>query len=381
MKRDINLVSAGFALTALTYGLGRFAYGLLLPEIRNDLALTVSSAGWIGGSSFAAYCIGVLIAFITLTRLGDRGVAALAGITATVGLILIATASSAWVLGTGIALAGFGTGLTSPPLAAAVSHHIDAQAHSISNGVINAGTAGGIALSGIFVVIVDSSWRTLYTLFAGIGVAVSVWAVLALPSSRHAVAARPFTFKSLGRAGVDGLCASAFLMGAGSTAVWTFGAALLQQRFEFNSQEVAYAWIGLGTAATLGASTGLLTNRFGVAFVHRASLLAMALTLCALAFYGLPTALAFAGMAVFGAAYIVSTGAFLLWGIALYPSRPDIGLGIPFLTMAVGQTVGAPAYGFVWDHAGVTPALLGAASVIALGAFWRPAHRLLAHDT
>jgi hypothetical protein len=43
MKGRINLVAAGFALTALTYGLGRFAYGLLLPHIREDLSLVLSA--------------------------------------------------------------------------------------------------------------------------------------------------------------------------------------------------------------------------------------------------------------------------------------------------------------------------------------------------
>ncbi|GGX18865.1 MFS transporter [Pigmentiphaga litoralis] len=375
MKRDINLVGAGFALTALTYGLGRFAYGLLLPDIRPDLALTASSAGWIGGSSFAAYCVGVVIAFMTLARLGERGVAALAGATATAGIILVSIASSPWVLGTAIALAGLGTGLTSPPLAAAVSHHIHAPARSRSNGFINAGTAGGIALSGLFVVIFDGGWRTLYVLFAGIGVAVTAWAFFAIPFASRSATANSVTLASLRRPGWAGLCTSAFLMGAASTSVWTFGADLLQQSFQFTHQHVAYAWIALGAAATLGAVTGVLTDRFGVAAVHRMALLAMVLALCAFMQAGLPPALAYGAMGLFGAAYIVSTGAFLLWGISLYPDRPDIGLGIPFLVMALGQAVGAPAYGVLRDQAGVTAALLAAAAVMAVGAWWRPTAR------
>jgi len=368
----MNLVCAGFALTALTYGLGRFAYGLLLPDIRSDLALTGSSAGWIGGSSFAAYCVGVVIAFMTLTRLGERGVAALAGVTATVGMLLVCVASTAWMLALGIALAGLGTGLTSPPLAAAVSRHIQAPAQSRSNGFINAGTAGGIALSGALVVLFDGNWRTLYLIFACIGVAVTAWTFFAIPPSRPGGTANAMTVAFLRRPGLAALCASAFLMGAASTSVWTFGADLLQRSFQFADQHVAYAWVVLGAAATLGAITGVLTDRFGVAFVHRIALLAMALTLCALTQAGLPHALAYGAMGLFGAAYIVSTGAFLLWGISLFPDRPDIGLGIPFLVMALGQAMGAPAYGVLWDQVGVTAALFSAAVVMAVGAYWRP---------
>jgi hypothetical protein len=44
--------------------------------------------------------------------------------------------------------------------------------------------------------------------------------------------------------------------------------------------------------------------------------------------------MAFGTMALFGVAYIVSSGAFLLWGIALW------------------QTARAPLFGTVWDAAG-----------------------------
>ncbi len=40
-----NLVAVGFALTALAYGLARFAYGLLLPQIRTELELGTVAAG------------------------------------------------------------------------------------------------------------------------------------------------------------------------------------------------------------------------------------------------------------------------------------------------------------------------------------------------
>ena len=60
----------------------------------------------------------------------------------------------------------------------------------------------------------------------------------------------------------------------------------------------------------------------------------------------------FGVMGLFCVAYIVSSGAFLLWGIALFSDRPDFGLGLPFLMVALGQTAGAPVFGTVWDAAG-----------------------------
>lgn len=62
-------------------------------------------------------------------------------------------------------------------------------------------------------------------------------------------------------------------------------------------------------------------------------------------------------MCLFGAAYIVSSGVYLIQGINLFTDRPDLGLGIPFLVLALGQTAGTPLFGAVLENAGVTVAL------------------------
>ncbi|MFC7607335.1 MFS transporter [Teichococcus aestuarii] len=182
--RDGNLVAAGFALTALTYGLGRFAYGLLLPQLREALSLGTVAAGWIGGGAFAAYCAGVLLAALGGDRLGERGVAVLAGLTATAGLGLVALAPSVPVLGAALALAGLSTGLTSPPLASAVARRFAAPARPSANGTINAGTAAGIVLSGAAALAFAAAWRELYALFALAGAGVTAWLWFAVPPGR-----------------------------------------------------------------------------------------------------------------------------------------------------------------------------------------------------
>lgn len=90
MNGRVNLVAAAFALTALSYGLARFAYGLLLPQIRTDLSLSATAAGWIGGSAFAAYCLGIMFAFLVGDRLGSRAMLMIAGSAATIGMALVA---------------------------------------------------------------------------------------------------------------------------------------------------------------------------------------------------------------------------------------------------------------------------------------------------
>ncbi|RJK92404.1 YbfB/YjiJ family MFS transporter, partial [Paracoccus aestuarii] len=81
-----SLIGAAFALTALAYGLSRFAFGLLMPQIKAELGLTPIQAGWIGSAGFGAYCIGVVVALLVVPLWGPRRVAVLSGLFATGGL-------------------------------------------------------------------------------------------------------------------------------------------------------------------------------------------------------------------------------------------------------------------------------------------------------
>lgn len=356
-RRSLNLVAAAFALTALSYGLARFAYGLLLPQIRQDLALSVSAAGWIGGSAFAAYCVGIVAAFVCNGKVSPRGLTVTAGAAATLGMGLVVIAWSGLILGAGIALAGLSTGLTSPPLASAVAARITEVNRPRANGSINAGTAAGIVFSGLAAILAAGQWRQLYALFALIGVGITVWLWLAVPRRVAHDVAQDFSLAMLRRPGVLSLCASAFLMGLASTAIWTFGAAILRSEAGFTDQSIAWAWILLGAAGISGCMTGVLTGRFGVARMQHLALAGIAAGTLGLAAAGVSAGFGLAAMCLFGAAYIVSSGVYLLQGISLFPERPDLGLGIPFLLLALGQTAGTPIFGGVLEAAGVIVAL------------------------
>lgn len=372
MNRKINLVAAAFMLTALSYGLARFAYGLFLPQIREELSLGMVAAGWIAGSAFAAYCLGIILAFCSSARLSARSIALSAGIAATVGMALVALARSEWSLGLGIALAGLSTGLTSPPLATAVGHRFAELDRPKANAVINAGTAAGIIFSGLAALTVAGAWRELYAVFALLGAGVSAWLWFAVPASATHESSQRISFTLLRRPGLLPLCVGALLMGVSSTAVWSFGANILRGDFDFGAAQIAWTWIALGIAGLGGSVTGLLTNRFGTRRVLAFALLAMAAGTLGLVTASLCTLNAFVAISVFGAAYIIATGVYLIQGIDLLPDRPDLGLGIPFLVLALGQAAGAPLFGGVQEVIGTTAALALFSAVACLAIVFRP---------
>jgi predicted MFS family arabinose efflux permease len=364
------MVSAAFSLTALTYGLARFAYGLLLPSIRAELNLSATAAGWIGGIAFASYCLGVVLAFALVDRLGERRISMSAGLFAAGAMVTAAASSSGWHIGFAMAVGGLSTGLTSPPLASAVARTLQQTAQARANGIINAGTAVGIVISGAAAIAFAGNWRKLYVGFACLGLLITFWLWWAMPPQpQHKRRdAETFSWRDIRASGAISLTASAFLVGFASTAVWTFGANIMADQFGFSGHQIAIAWIVLGVVGIAGSITGLLSQRFGLGIVHRVSIGMMSLAILALAAAALHTSLAFIALALFGVAYIITTGTLLLWGIVIYSSRPATGLGVPFLVVAVGQTAGAPFFGMVWEVYGVVSALMIFAAIMASAA-------------
>jgi len=372
MKHNVNLLAAAFALTAVSYGLARFAFGLLLPEIRTELSLDIATTGWIGSSAFVAYCIGVCITFALNRACPPRALAFAAGLASTVGMVIITLSTTGIVLGLGVALAGLSTGLTSPPLATAVSLQFDDAHRPKANAIINAGTAAGIVFSGLASLLAFGGWRELYILFSAISCAVAVWVLYAVPSGQERTASEPFSFAIFKRPGMLALCTGSFLMGLSSTAIWTFGGSLLRDEFDFTQTDIAWIWVTLGLAGVAGAMTGVFVQRFGLARVHCVSLAGMAAGMIGVSFTSVSVAFAFISVALFGASYITSSGAFLIQGIRLLPDRPDLGLGMPFLILASGQSAGAPLFGALLTGWGMGVALAVCAGAALLSAWIRP---------
>ncbi len=74
MSPSVYLGAAGFGLIAVCYGFARFAFGLFLPQIDTDLALTPTLSGFISGGSFLGYCLAIILSAYLTERIGARAV-------------------------------------------------------------------------------------------------------------------------------------------------------------------------------------------------------------------------------------------------------------------------------------------------------------------
>lgn len=357
MKTSYALAFTGFSLVAISYGLARFSWGLMLPEVTRDIPLSAQVAGMIAACSFVAYCLSISVASKLTARFGPRLIAALSAICAAAGLLLLAVSVSALMLGAGILIAGLSAGLSSPTLAAAVSRAIRENEQAKVNTVINAGTGGGIILSVPVLLFLPGGWRAACVAFAIISLLCLIPVMRYLPGESQPRARQNWRQMLLQRQ-IIRLAGIAFISGMASAAWWSFGPDILREQAGLQSGTLSLLWLVCGAAGMLGALTGPVSRIIGMRQVYRLSLLFMAAPLLFIAFshafswWMLPAA------ALCGVGYITLSGVLLVGGTEAVPDSAASGVGAVFFMLAAGQVTGSVIFGLIYTHHGAMLALV-----------------------
>ncbi|WP_168200897.1 MFS transporter [Allokutzneria sp. NRRL B-24872] len=346
---EARLVAAGVAVIAVTYGLGRYAYGLYLPEFRAEFGMSVATAGALASAGYAAYCFAVVLSALLTTRWSDRGTAVLAAATATAGTALIATAGSGVTFVLGVLVSGASTGLATPPLVSMVNRGVAEVRRGAAQAIVNAGTGVGVLVSGPSALFASGNWRVAWVFFSALSLAATVAVFVAgrdLPSHQgKAVRA--------GRTPTRLVIASA-VVGAASAAFLTFGRDLVVTVGGFDGGRSALFWIVLGAAGIVAATTGDVVAKIGLERAWRPLTAALA---AATVFLAVAPSAAFVAGAVFGASYVALTAVMVL------AAGNASAVAASFLALSTGQVVGAVGVGWLIDAAGWLPAFAIAAGV------------------
>lgn len=374
----VRVVGAGVGSVAVSFGLARYGYGLLLPDIRADLGLDSATLGLIATGSIAAYLVATVLAGALTRRLGPRTVVVFGGALAVIGMLVIASAAGPATLAAGILVAGGSSGLVFPPFADLVQARVAARTRPRALAAISSGTGWGVLASVPIALAFGTDWRTAWLVYAGVATITTLWAAWALrggasvgppPIDRL----RPSWFVCP-RSGP--LLAGALLIGLGSSVYWTFAVDLVADEGGWSPSAARVTLAVVGAASLIGASGGDLIQRLDArpTLVTGSLALATALALIALA----PGSwLAVVTSAVlFGAAYNVLIAVEAIWSARVFAGRPATGLAAVMFALGSGLLLGPLAAGLVAASAGLPAAFLGGSLVVASAALLLPAEEL-----
>lgn len=343
------LIVVGTAVIAVTYGLGRYAFGLFVPQFQEALQLTGTTVGTIGGLSHAGYALGLLWAPRACRRHDPLRIASRAALTAAMGLAGIAVSVGAATLGASVLVAGVGSGLASPALALAVVRGLEPSHRSPAQTWINSGTSLGLALSGPFVLL-TLDWRRIWAGFAALSavVAVATWRALAPAGGpRTTPVSAPDMPSGEGPQRVR-LLVSSVLLGLTSAGYWTFSRQQVLAEGVGEGWSAGF-WVTIGLVGLLGGTAGTIVDRLGLMTSLRLWSLVWSGALLAVALPGIPVGLALLSAAAFGAAYMALTGLLIVWAVEVYGGDAASGVRACFLALGIGQAAGSPLAGAVAD--------------------------------
>lgn len=366
--RAARTVLPGVAMIAVTFGLARYGYGLLLPEMRAEFSMGAGAAGLISSGAYLSYLVANAGVVWVTDRYGARVAVGLAASLAAVGMAVISVAGSVPVLAVGVIVAGAAAGLAYPPYAELVDRQVAEPKRDGAWSAISSGTGWGVAVAGPIAVVAGGQWRLAWGGFVVLAVLAGVLAVRLAPAHEHRRLVRPqlsWTWFFCPRS--RPLLCSAVVVGVTSSVWWAFGVdAMRSGGVDATSARVVYA--ACGVASVLASFSGSAYDRLGL---RRGYLITCGLLAGSLAVFGLATDLvsaALLGAVAFGVFYCAIIAAQGIWSSRVFPDHPAAGLAAVNTALTVGTLLGPTLAGLALQQLGYGRTLVGAAllTVVAL---------------
>jgi len=355
-------------------GIGRFAYSLVLPDMRDALGWSYSAAGFMNTINAAGYLAGALMAARIIKRFGLSAALRWGTLACVVSLALCAISGNFFVLSFARLLAGLGAaaGFVAGGALAAMMAQTRPERANFLLSLFYAGPGLGIVSSGLIAPFVlqafgPGSWWIVWWAMTALSVLMTIPLLLAPIDRRAGIAdVAPAKFAILP---VSIYLAGYFLFGAGYIAYMTFmiayvrdagGGAAAQSVFwcliGLSAFVTPWVWRGVLARNSGGVSTAIIlgVNAFGATlplFGHSALLLAISALVFGVAFF----------------AVVASTTAFVRFNYP--PAAWPTGIAAMTIAFGIGQTLGPLAVGAVTDAFGsLSYALNVSAAMLALGA-------------
>ncbi|TDE47941.1 YbfB/YjiJ family MFS transporter [Nonomuraea mesophila] len=355
--------------TATALGLARFAYGLLVPAMREDLRWTLSEAGAMSTANGLGYLLGALATAAVVRRWGTA--AAFRVGMAITAASLAATAASEAYLSLLVARAAAGVaGAVVFVAGGVIASRVAARAASGAPITIYfAGTGLGIVVSGVGVPVLGEHWRLAWI---GLAAAAALATVASWSAARTDEDARAATAGRARLLPLWGPALAYLLFAAGYITYITFLSAYLADQHAPLGQ-VVLTWTALGLAVIAAPAlwNGPTARWPGTRAL--ATLLALLGGGSALALAAPAPPVILASAIVYGATFMGVPAAITALIKGTVPAADWTATLAAFTTVfAAGQTAGPWIAGVVADHTSTeatlawTAILCAAASAIAV---------------
>ena len=355
-------------------GIGRFAYSLVLPDMRDALGWSYSAAGFLNTINAAGYLAGALVASRIVKRFGLAAAVRWGTLACVVSLALCAISGNFLVLSFARLLAGLGAAagfVAGAALAATIAQAHPARANFLLS-LFYAGPGLGIVASGLVAPFVlqafgPGSWWIVWWAMTLLAVIMTLPVLLAPIDIDAGIAETAAARFAIGPVLI--YLTGYFLFGAGYIAYMTFMIAYVRDAGGGPlAQSGFWCLIGLSAFVTPWVWRRVLARDGGG--VSTAIILGVNAAGAALPLFGHSALLLAISALVFGVAFFAVVGSTTAFVRFNYPTAEwPVGIAAMTIAFGIGQTLGPIAVGAVTDAFGsLSYALNVSAAMLALGA-------------
>jgi MFS family permease len=371
-------------------GLARFAFGMLLPSMREALSMSYDEMGFLSTGNFAGYLVAVAMAPLLLRRFSPRQMIASSLLLIAVCMSGIAVVDSYLLTLLLYTCVGIGSGFANIPVMVLVSYWFRREKRGQAAGLIVIGSGFAIMFSGYIVPVLNASfarngWRVSWAILALIVLLVAMVAALLIRNDPVEKGLKPLgkaleleydpstsrggysTVKILSHLGV-----LYFIFGATYVIYGTFIVTTMVEEYAYAEASAGrfWSWVGFFSIFS-GTVFGLLSDKVGrkggLATVFGVQTIAYLLAGSRLGTAALFGSVVLYGVAVFAIPAIMAAAV----GDYLGKARAAAAFSIITFCFAIGQTLGPAVAGMVAESTGTfTPCYLASAVLTGFAVIW-----------
>jgi predicted MFS family arabinose efflux permease len=350
----------------VSFGLGRYGYGLFAPQFQAELHLSATEIGAFSSLSYLGYGLGLIACRWLVRRLGARCLVLAAAAFTSVGIASIAAAWTASVLAAGVIVVGVGVGLAWPPFSELAADHVDPTRRPRVVSTISTGTSFGLILAVPLALIAGSRWRAVWIAFGALAFLVLALNVILLPRARPASRRDRARDMCAGwEHGLGWLATYSVIYGAIGATFFTFAIEVAHAAHHGHRASVLL-WAIVGATGLAAVGTGEAIDRLGLRNIICLLLLGTAAGLLCIGL--IPTSLAALnlGAALFGPAFMAGAAVVPRWSEQIQPRSPAHAHSLATGASAVGSSAGAAAAGALTSVAGLPTIFIATAVLSAI---------------
>jgi len=386
------IVAAGSLGIFACIGLARFALGMLLPAMGEELHLSYGQMGAISTANFIGYLAGILVTARLVRRFGARALTTMALLLSGLAMVGIGCVGNLIAIVGLYLLTGVGSAMANIPIMAVLSSWFSSRLRGKAAGFVVSGNGAAIVFAGLAVPwlngLTASTWRLSWVVLGVVVVLIGFVCLLVLRNRPQDLGLEPAGERAASAAGPHRLSgersvplglvchcgAIYFIFGFTFVSYATFIVTTMVQQYGFSQQAAGsfWSWVGLFSLFS-GPLFGMLADRTS----RRCSLMVVfgIQTLAyLLAGLQLSTTFLYLSIGCFGiVAWSVPSIMAALVGDYAGPDKAFALFGTITFIFATGQVAGPLLAGFIAERTGAFSAsyllaagLTGGAVVLAM---------------